>query len=126
MTFCLYSCARHFLLSDNSIVKERTETNDLNHLIQQNILKHESSLKHVDELIERVRNQFGHSCAHSETRDGLASLKQQRDEFSVGLTEQRIKSLDNRRLDEIENAGPMGILDAVAQQLEKLVGRIEH
>jgi hypothetical protein len=42
------------------------------------------------------------------------------------LEEMRLKSLDDWREEEIEKAGPMGIWDAVAQQLEDLVERLER
>ena len=41
------------------------------------------------------------------------------------LEELRLKSLANWREEEIEKAGPMGIWDALAQQIEKLVERLE-
>jgi len=99
---------------------------DLNHLMQRNIMEHESRLKHFDELIERAHKAVGNGPEHAEIRDNLASLKQERDKFSSWLAELRLKSLKNWRVDEIEQAGPMGIWDAVGQQLEKLVERIER
>lgn len=99
---------------------------DLNHLMQQNIMEYESRIKHFDELIERVHKGVGKGSEHAEIRDTLARLKQERDKFSSWLAELRLKSLENWRVDEIEKAGPMGIWDAVGQQLEKLVERIER
>jgi len=99
---------------------------DTNHLMRQNIMEYESRIKHFDELIARADKGVGEGPEHAETRDSLASLKQERDKFSVWLAELRLKSLENWRVDEIEKAGPMGIWDAVGQQLEKLVERIER
>lgn len=99
---------------------------DTNNLMRQNIMEYESRIKHFDELIARAEKGAGKGREHAEIRDGLASLKQERDKFSVWLDELRMKSLDNWRVDEIEKAGPMGIWDAVGQQLEKLVERIER
>src|SRR5450759_2112 len=99
---------------------------DLNHLMQRNIMEYESRLKHFDELIERVHKGVGKGPEHAEIRDTLVSLEQDRDKFSIWLDELRLKPLGNWRVDEIEKAGPMGIWDAVAQQLEKLVERIER
>jgi hypothetical protein len=82
---------------------------DIDHLMQQNILEHESRLKHLDELVKRARNKIGKGPEHSSW-----------------LAELRLKRLENWRVDEIEKAGPMGIWDAVGQQLEKLVERIER
>lgn len=99
---------------------------DANHLMRENIMEYESRIKHFDELIARADKGVGEGPEHAETRDSLASLKQQRDKFASLLDELRLKSLGNWRVDEIEKAGPMGIWDAVGQQLEKLVERIER
>jgi hypothetical protein len=106
--------------------KRRIEMTDENQLMRQNILEYESRIKHFDELIARADSVVGKGPEHAETRDSLASLKQQRDKFAVWLDERRLKSLENWRAEEIEKAGPMGIWDAVGQQLEKLVERIER
>ena len=99
---------------------------DANHLMRENIVEYESRIKHFDELIVRADKAVGKSPEHVQARDSLASLKQQRDKFASLLDELRLKSLENWRVDEIEKAGPMGIWDAVGQQLEKLVERIER
>jgi hypothetical protein len=99
---------------------------DTNHLMRENIMEYESCIKHFDELIVRAEKAIGKGPEHVEARDSLANLKQQRDKFASLLDELRLKSLENWRVDEIEKAGPMGIWDAVGQQLEKLVERIER
>ena len=53
----------------------------IEHLIQQNILEHESRLKHIDELIERARNRIVKDPEHAEIRDSLASMTQERDKY---------------------------------------------
>ncbi|MGA8865013.1 MAG: hypothetical protein WBM09_09100 [Gallionella sp.] len=99
---------------------------DINQLMRQNVLEYESRIKHLDELIARAHKAIRTGPEHDEFRDSLAKLKMERDKFSVWLDELRMKSLDNWRIDEIEKAGPMGMWDAVAQQLEKLVERIQR
>ncbi|MGA9665666.1 MAG: hypothetical protein WBQ69_04350 [Gallionella sp.] len=99
---------------------------DLNNLMQRNIMEYETRLKHLDELIERVHKGVGGGPDHGEIRDTLSRLKKERDKFSGWLSELRLKPLENWRVDEIEKAGPMGIWDAVGQQLEKLVERVER
>ena len=99
---------------------------DTSHLMQKNIMEYEARIKHFDELISRADKAVGKGPEHAETRDSLASLKQQRNKFAILLDELRLKPLENWRVEEIEKAGPMGIWDAVGQQLEKLVERIER
>lgn len=99
---------------------------DINHLKQRNVLEYETRLKHFDELIERAHQGAGKVPKDAEIKNSLESLKQERDRYSSWIEERRLKSLDNWRVEEIEKAGPMGIWDAVGQQLEKLVERIER
>jgi hypothetical protein len=99
---------------------------DIDHLMQQNILEHESRLKHFDELMERARNGIGKDPGHTEIRDSLSSLTQERDKYSSWLAELRLKRLESLQVDEIQKAGSMGIWDTVGQQLEKLVERVER
>ena len=99
---------------------------DANQLMRENMMEYESRMKHFDELIVRADKAVGKGSEHVEVRGSLANLKQQRDNFASLLDELRLKSLENWRVDEIEKAGPMGIWDAVGQQLEKLVERIER
>lgn len=90
-------------------------------LVERHILEYESRLKHVDELLARARAGAGTAPVKKE----LTALEEERDAFATQLEELRLKSLANWREEEIEKAGPMGIWDALAQQLEKLVERIE-
>lgn len=103
-----------------------TGMTDINHMMQQNVIEYESRLKHFDNLIERAHKGVGKNPEHAEIRDSLERLKQERDRFSGWIEKLRLKPLGNWRVEEIEMAGPMGIWDAVGQQLEKLVERIEH
>ena len=95
--------------------------NNLEHLVEQQILHYESHLKHIDELLERAV-----SSGHGDTVKTAEEIRPQRDEMASYLEQMRLKSLDDWREEEIEKAGPMGIWDAVAQQLEDLVERLEH
>lgn len=98
----------------------------IEHLIQQNILEHDSRLKHIDELIERARTKIGKGPEDAAIMGSLAGMTQEREKYHGWIEGLRLKQLENWRVDEIEKAGPMGIWDAVAQQLEKLVERIER
>ena len=50
----------------------------------------------------------------------------EREELAGHLERMRLRSLEDWQEKEIELSGPMGIWDAVAQQLEKLVERLER
>jgi len=95
--------------------------NNLEHMVEQQILHYESRLKHVDELLERAE-----ASGHAELLETAKTIRPQRDQMHGYLEQMRLKSLKDWREEEIEKAGPMGIWDAVAQQLEDLVERFER
>lgn len=99
---------------------------DTDHLMRQNIMEYEIRIRHFDERIARAKQGVGKGPVHAGSRDRLASLELERDKFSVRLDELRMKSLDNRRVDVIEKAGPMGLCDAGGQQLEYRAERLER
>jgi len=53
------------------------------------------------------------------------SLKNERDKFAQHIDTLKQGSTADMQEEMIEGAGPMGVWDALAQQLEKLVERIE-
>ena len=90
-------------------------------LVEQHIAEYDSRLKHVDELARR---------AVGATEQGLDSelqaLIKERDRLAIHVEQMKLRSLDDWAKEELALAGPMGVWDAVAQQLEKLVERLEH
>lgn len=89
---------------------------NINHQIEQHILEYESRLGHINELLVRADQAVGETAE-------LAGLKQERDKLAGKLGEIKQKSAEEWEKEELAAAGPMGIWDAVAQQLEKLVER---
>ena len=97
---------------------------DIEQLAEQHIMEHESRLKHIDELLARAR--AGAGPGQAEISPELEKLAAQREELAGHLERMRLRPRNDWREREIELAGPMGIWDAVAQQLEKLVERLER
>ncbi len=95
--------------------------NNLEHMVEQHVREYESRLKHVDELVDRAK-----ATDHPEVHEELKSVMPQRDQLASQVESMRLKSLQDWRQEEIQKAGPMGIWDAVAQQLEALVERFER
>jgi len=96
-----------------------------NRLVQQNILKYESCLKHVDEMIARVAK------AVSSVRDGrdmeqFSKVKLERDKLSNHIETFRRNPPDQWTEGELETIGPMVVWENLAEQLERLVERLEH
>ncbi len=96
--------------------------NEQEHLINQHILAYESRLKHIDELLEKAEQLDDEPHPHQQE---LAAIKSKREELSQSLSSAKTLSVDNWEKEEIEMAGPMAVWDAVAQQLEKLVEKVE-
>ena len=90
-------------------------------LVEQHVAEYESRLKHMDELTKR---------ADDATDQGLDSelqaLIRERDRLANHVEQMKLRSLDDWDKEELAMAGPMGVWDAVAQQLEKLVERLER
>ena len=95
-------------------------------LTNQHIVEYESRLKHIDELVERARKRAEEGAAEPEVSKQLAQVMQEREKLASGLEELKAKPREDWQEKDIERAGPMGIWDAVAQQLEKLVERLER
>jgi hypothetical protein len=102
-----------------------TEMTNLNQLIQQHILEHESRLKHVDELLERAQQGIAKTEA-ANVAEQLASAKAERDRLAGRVEEYKQRPPEQWSEEEFETKGPMIIWDTLAQQLEKLVERMEH
>ena len=92
---------------------------------EQHILRYESRQKHLDELLARARERTGEGTEHADVRVHLEDLETQRDTLSAQLDELKLRDPGDWQEEEIEKAGPMGIWDAVAEQAEKLVERLE-
>lgn len=91
-------------------------------LTEQHITEYTSRLKHIDELLTRARE--GISDEKHELAADLKEISEKREELASHLEEMRVKSREAQQEHAIEHAGPMGIWDALAQQLEKLVERL--
>jgi len=101
-----------------------TEMTQLNRMIQQHILEHQSRLKHVDELLERAQQKT--AKAEGDAAEQLAHAKQERDKLSSQVEEFKLRPPDQWSEEEFEKTGPMVIWDTLAQKLEKLVERLER
>ncbi len=92
---------------------------------EQHILRFESRQRHLDELLARARERTGEGPEHADVRVHLEDLETQRDTLGAQLDELKLRDTSDWQEEEIEKAGPMGIWDAVAEQAEKLVERLE-
>lgn len=94
-------------------------------LVEQHIRAYEARLKHIDELIASARADAGKAAGNASQHAQLSELAAERDRLAALVEKLRLDPQGDWRAQEIEKAGPMGIWDAVAQQLEQLVERLE-
>ncbi|MGD8310751.1 MAG: hypothetical protein PVG98_15050, partial [Chromatiales bacterium] len=78
------------------------------------------------ELLERARAAVAKTPERTDVGTELAGLEQHRDALAEHVEELRRRPVEDWRKEEIEQSGPMGIWDAVAQQIERLVERLER
>lgn len=98
---------------------------DINQLVEQHILQHESRLKHIDELLARAKKVAEQADEETKIRAELKDAKRDREELADRIQELKEASPEYWQKRALEKAGPMGVWDAVAQRLERLVERIE-
>lgn len=97
----------------------------INELTEQHIERYQSHLKHIDALLERSQKSVAGHPQQSDIDAQLAKLKTERDTFAQHVESLKPGNTAEFREKMIEGSGPMGVWDALAQQLEKLVERIE-
>lgn len=97
-----------------------------NQRIEQKIDFYASHLKHIDELLERSSKGVTKHPEHAEIHAQITTLKNERDQLAKHLDTLKQGSTADMQEKMIEDAGPMGVWDALAQQLEKLLERIER
>jgi cell division protein FtsB len=97
----------------------------INQLTEQHIERYQSHLKHIDKLLERSQKGAASHPDQADIQAQLAKLKAERDKFAQHVDTLKLGSAAEMQEEMIEEAGPMGVWDALAQQLEKLVERIE-
>jgi hypothetical protein len=99
---------------------------DVSHLAEQHIREQESRLHHIDELTERARKAAGRAPEFAHIYTELDDLVSKRNQAAVQLDDLRARAAEQWREEEIERSGLMGIWDALAQQLERVLEKVER
>lgn len=94
-------------------------------LVDQKVREYESRLKHLDELLERAKKGITDAPEHEEVKLKAEELQEKRDELAKEAELARQLAVKQRETREIQMSGPMGIWDAVAQDLEHLLERLK-
>mgnify|MGYP001827470293 FL=1 len=96
---------------------------NIDNLAERHIAEYESRLMHMDELVQRVSDPGG---AGQGLDSELQALIKERDRLASHVEQMKLRSLEDWDEEELALAGPMGVWDALAQQLEKVVERLER
>ena len=95
--------------------------NDVN-LRSEHISRYQARLKHLDQLLERARQAKIEEAEHEAE---LKEITSKHEELTKYVSDLEHIDVEDWKEEEIEKSGPMGLWDSVAQQLEKLVEKIE-
>lgn len=93
--------------------------------LERRINQYQANLRHIDELLSRAKEGAARMPAQSDVRARLEQAQSEREKISAHLEALRRMSSEQFSEQLIEQAGPMGVWDAVAEDLEKLVERVE-
>ena len=92
---------------------------------ERHIGQYEANLRHIDSLLLRAKQGASGLPADSEFHAQLEKVAGDRDKVQAHLDQLKRMSSEAFAEKMIEQSGPMGIWDAVAEDLEKLVERLE-
>lgn len=92
------------------------------HLIEQQMIRHESCLKHVDELIERAREV---GDARADVDPLLTALEAERDDLARLLHTMRGGSAESWSESADAHFGPMAVWNVMARLLERAIEKVE-
>jgi hypothetical protein len=98
---------------------------DINRMAERHVLENESRLKYIDELVARVRQRAGELPEFAHVHTELDELVKERDRAAVQLDDMKHRAAHDWQEHEIQQSGLMGIWDAIAKQLERLVQRVD-
>jgi hypothetical protein len=92
------------------------------HLIEQQIIRHEAHLKHIDELFERA-----HQAAEEQEEPDplLAALEDERNELANLLGNMRGDPPENWQEAADKRFGPLAIWEVMARLVEQSIERLE-
>lgn len=94
-------------------------------LIEQHIVQYESHLRHIDEMLRRANEHVDAGKAPAGAAEELHELKGEREKLAEDLSRMKRRGPEDWENEALTRAGPMGIWDAVARRLEKLVEHLD-
>lgn len=97
---------------------------NLEHLVERQIIEHESRLKHIDEMLDHASEQVNTKEISKKELKELEDIRCARQELAEDLDRLRLSSRQEWKSETIESAGPLAIWDVVAQRIENFIERI--
>lgn len=97
-----------------------------NKLVDQHFRENEARLLHLDEMLKKAEKVTAGLDRGHHLKTEFAGYREQHDELSREAADFREISLDQWRDEMIQAAGPMGVLDILAQKIESLIEELEN
>ncbi len=97
-----------------------------NELFERHIRDYQLRMQRIDELMERAREGIGEGPGQEAHRAALDEAGREREKLATLYETLKLPSTEDWRKEEIIKSGPMGVWDALAQQLERLIERLER
>ena len=91
-------------------------------LVEQHIQEFESRQAHIDELLEKARH---HASDIPVVKDDLISIESKYEALLCDLNELKQGNYQDKAIEAIENAGPMGVWFGLISELESLIENVE-
>ena len=92
-------------------------------LVEQHYKMYESRLARIDELLAKADKAVS---GKPEFADELAQIRHERESLLAELEKIKARTKEEWQEDELKDAGPMMIWDAVAKKLEQLLEKLER
>lgn len=92
-------------------------------LVNEHIQEFESRQHHIEELLDRARS---HAEKIPVLKEDLIKIETRHDDLMCSLKEMKQGRFDEKAIQDIESAGPMGVWYGLVDELETLIERTEH
>lgn len=101
-------------------------TRETDRTAEHRVQEYEVRMRRVDELLEQARREADRDPAGGARRQRLEEITRERERLTLELDALRLASPERPGSEEIRAAGPTGAWDALAQQIERLVEKLQR
>jgi len=92
---------------------------------ERHMLRYASRQKHLDDLLARARERAGSGPEHADVQSDLEDLQARRDALADPNDDIELRDRGEQQEEKTWEESPMEVLDLVAEQVEKLLERLD-